>query len=42
MTILFGRFRDLNIKVKPSKLRLKTRVKFGGFKCEAKDNAGSL
>ena len=37
MTVLFGRFRDLNSKLKPSKLRLGTKVKFGGFKCEAKE-----
>ena len=37
MTVLFGRFRDLNIKVKPSKLRLGPRVKFGGFECKAKE-----
>ena len=29
MVVLFRRFRELNIKVKPSKLRLGTRVKFG-------------
>ena len=27
----------MNIKVKPSKLRLGTKVKFGGFECEAKE-----
>ena len=37
MTVLFRRFRDLNIKVKPSKLRLWTRVKFGDFECKAKE-----
>ena len=31
MVMLFNRFRELNIKVKPSKLGLGTRVKFGGF-----------
>ena len=35
MNDLFQRFRDLNIKIKPSKLRLGTRVKFGGFQVEA-------
>ena len=35
MVFLFGRFRELNIKVKPSKLRLCTRVKFGRFQCKA-------
>ena len=35
MVVLFGRFRELNIKVKPSKLRLGTKVKFRGFQCEA-------
>ena len=37
MVELFNRFRELNIKVKPSKLRLGTRVRFGGFECKAKD-----
>ena len=35
--MLFNRFRELNIKVKPSKFRLGTRVKFRGFECKAKD-----
>ena len=35
MTILFQRFRKLNIKVKPSKLRIGKEVVFGGFKCKA-------
>ena len=37
MTDLFKSFRDLNIKIKPSKLRLGTKVKFGGFQVEAVD-----
>ena len=37
MVVLFRRFRELNIKVKTSKLRLGTNVKFGGFECEAKE-----
>ena len=37
MVMLFKRFRELNIKLKPSKLRLGTKVKFGGFECEAKE-----
>ena len=35
MTKLFTNFRNLNIKVKPSKIRLGTKVKFGGFQVEA-------
>ena len=35
LTVLFQRFRRLNIKVKPSKLRLGREVIFGGFKCRA-------
>ena len=35
MTDLFKSFRDLNVKVKPSKVRLGTKVKFGGFQVEA-------
>ena len=37
MVILFRRFWELNIKVKPSKLRLGTRVKYGGFECETRE-----
>ena len=32
---MFKQFRELNIKVKPSKLRLGTKVRFGGFQVEA-------
>ena len=35
MGVLFKRFRELNIKVKPSKLWLGTKVMFGGFQVEA-------
>ena len=37
MVMLLKRFRELNIKVKPSKLRLGTKVKFGEFEFEAKE-----
>ena len=35
MTDLFQSLGDLNVKVKPSKVRLGTKVKFGGFQVEA-------
>ena len=35
MEVLFRRFRELNIKVNPSELRLGTKVKFGGFQVKA-------
>ena len=35
MTDLFKNFRNLNVKVKPSKIRLGTKVKFGRFQAEA-------
>ena len=35
--VLFRMFRELNRKVKPSKLWLGTKVKFGGFECKNKE-----
>ena len=35
MRTLFQRFRELNMKVKPSNVQLGTKVKFGGFQVEA-------
>ena len=37
MPVLFSRFRALNVKDMPSKLRLGTRVTFDSFQCETKE-----